>query len=226
MTTSEIRPRRARAQQARRADTINIDTEEMLRAVGSRLRRTRQSQQLTLDIVASRSGLTAAMVSMVELGRVAPSFGTLIAIASALDIRLSDLFDVGEQGAKESVCREEDQPLLETSVGVLRRIVQVDQARGLELVINHYEPGTANAATAVRHAGVEYGLLVEGSLTIELAGVPYELHPGDSISYPSSTPHRIINDGPVTARAIWVKLDADGADSGRAREDGRERRWG
>jgi transcriptional regulator with XRE-family HTH domain len=226
MTTSDIRRRRGRAQAARRTTTINIDTEEMLRAVGSKLRSTRQGQQLTLDTVAARSGLTAAMVSMVELGRVAPSFGTLIAIASALDISLSDLFDVGEQAVRESVCREEDQPLLETSAGVLRRIVQVDQARGLELVINHYEPGTSNAATAVRHNGVEYGLLVEGTLTIELAGVAYVLHPGDSISYPSATPHRIINDGPLTARAIWVKLDADAADGVRTHDDGRERRWG
>jgi transcriptional regulator with XRE-family HTH domain len=226
MMTSDIRPHRARTHHARRADMINVDVEEMLRAVGSELRRTRQSQQLSLDIVATRSGLTAAMVSMVELGRVAPSFGTLIAIASALDIRMADLFDIGERSVREAVCREEDQPLLETSEGAMRRIVQADQARGLELLIDHYEPGTANAPTPVRHAGVEYALLVEGALTIELDGIAYELQPGDSISYSSSTPHRISNDGPVPARAVWVKLDTDHLERARRREDRRGRRWG
>src|SRR5262245_43085041 len=182
----------------------------MLRAIGTKIRRVRHERGLTLDTVAGRTGLTAAMVSMVELGRVAPSFGTLIAIASALDIHLSDLFDVGDQGAREPVRREADQPVLETSEGVTRRIVQVDDARGLELIINEYEPGTSNAATAVRHSGVEYALLVEGSLIVELGDTRHELHAGDSIAYQSSTPHRIINEGRVRARAVWVKLDTDG----------------
>ena len=226
MTTPDIRRPRGRAPQARRTATINIDTDEMLRAVGSKLRHTRQSQQLTLDMVASRSGLTAAMVSMVELGRVAPSFGTLIAIASALDIRLSDLFDVGEQAVR-GVGVSRGGPAAD---GDISRCDATHRAgrpgAGARARHQPLRAGTSNAATAVRHNGVEYGLLVEGTLTIELAGVAYVLHPGDSISYPSATPHRIINDGPLTARAIWVKLDADAADGVRAHDDGRERRWG
>ncbi len=32
------------------------------------------------------------------------------------------------------------------------------------------------------------------------------LGPGDSISFASTTPHRLRNDGPVEVRAIWVTL--------------------
>src|SRR5262245_35837545 len=181
----------------------------MLRAIGTTIRRVRHERGLTLDTVAGRTGLTAAMVSMVELGRVAPSFGTLIAIASALNIHMSDLFDVPEAAVREPVRRKADQLTFESAVGVLRRLVQVDDRRGLEFVINEYRPGTANAATAVHHAGFEYGLLLEGSLVVELAGEAFVMKPGDSISYASATPHRIVNEGPKTARAVWVKLDSD-----------------
>ena len=109
---------------------------------------------------------------------------------------------------------------------MLRRIVQVDQARGLELVINHYEPGTSNAATAVRHNGVEYGLLVEGSLTIELAGVAVRPAPWrlDLVSVVDAASHH--QRRAADRAAIWVKLDADAADGVRTHDDGRERRWG
>jgi transcriptional regulator with XRE-family HTH domain len=170
---------------------------------------------LTLDTVAGRTGLTAAMVSMVELGRVAPSFGTLIAIASALNIHMSDLFYVPESAVQEPVRRMADQLTFESSTGVLRRLLQIDDSRGLEFVINEYGPQTSSAMSAVHHAGYEYGLLLEGSLVVELDGEAHELKSGDSIAYSSSTPHRISNNGSKTARAVWVKLDSDRALQGR-----------
>lgn len=209
--------RRTRNEQVRtgsEAAPIQIDTADMLRAIGAKIRRVRHEQQLTLDAVATRTGLTAAMVSMVELGRVAPSFGSLLAIASALGIHMSDLFDIPETNTREPVCRHEDQPVFETGVGVLRRLLRIDDSHGIEFVVNEYSPGTFNSATPVRHAGYEYGLLLEGELVVELAGDPYQMTPGDSISYSSSTPHRIINNGSTIARAVWVKLDSDRAYDG------------
>src|SRR5262245_54801793 len=120
----------------------------MLRVIGAKIRRVRHERGLTLDTVAGRTGLTAAMVSMVELGRVAPSFGTLIAIASALNIHMSDLFYVPDAPIREPVRRKADQVTFESAEGVLRRLVQIDDSRGLEFVINEYAPRTSNAATA------------------------------------------------------------------------------
>ena len=212
----------ARATRQAKSGAIEIDTDEMLRVVGSKIRRVRQERQLTLDTVANRTGLTGAMVSMVELGRVAPSFGTLVAIASALDIHMSDLFDIPVRAAREPVTRLAEQPTFETAVGVLRRLVQVDDSRGLEFVINEYRPGTSNSPSAVHHNGHEYGLLLAGHLTIELSGATYDLRPGDSITYSSTTPHRIINNGRGVARAAWVKLDSDRPpDAGRLRSSGK-----
>src|SRR5262245_40170315 len=181
----------------------------MLRAIGTKIRRVRHERGLTLDTVAGRTGLTAAMVSMVELGRVAPSFGTLVAIASALDLHMSDLFELPPKVVPEPVVRLGEQPTFETAVGVLRRLVQVDDIRGVEFVINEYKPGTANSSTPVRHGGHEYGLLLSGRLSIELDGETYDLKPGDSITYSSTTPHRISNIGRAVARAVWVKLYSD-----------------
>jgi mannose-6-phosphate isomerase-like protein (cupin superfamily) len=50
-------------------------------------------------------------------------------------------------------------------------------------------------------------VVIEGTLTIEVDGESYELHTGDSIAYDSTHPHRIVNNGPTEARAMWVNLD-------------------
>jgi mannose-6-phosphate isomerase-like protein (cupin superfamily) len=41
----------------------------------------------------------------------------------------------------------------------------------------------------------------------------FVLAPGDSITFPSTTPHRLSNDGPETVRAVWVVRGRRGAES-------------
>jgi mannose-6-phosphate isomerase-like protein (cupin superfamily) len=61
--------------------------------------------------------------------------------------------------------------------------------------------------TTRRHQGHEIGNVVSGVLTVDVGFDTYELHPGDSITYPSTTPHRISNQGAEDAVAIWLNLD-------------------
>ena len=39
----------------------------------------------------------------------------------------------------------------------------------------------------------------------------FDLRPGDSLTFPSSTPHRLSNEGDATVRAIWVVSGRRGA---------------
>jgi quercetin dioxygenase-like cupin family protein len=55
----------------------------------------------------------------------------------------------------------------------------------------------------MRHAGQEFGYVLGGRLTIHLGFDVHELGPGDSISFPATTPHRLGNHGPEPAEAIW-----------------------
>src|SRR5262245_14166322 len=148
------------------------------------------------------------MISMVERGRASPSIGTLVAIASALRVPMSELFDGDdEEDVHPPVRRRGDQPTYETASGVMRRLVQNDVNHGVEIAVNEYEPATASSATATHHAGVEYGMVMEGTLVVELDGSTYELQTGDSIAYESSVPHRILNSGHARARTVWLNLE-------------------
>jgi mannose-6-phosphate isomerase-like protein (cupin superfamily) len=73
----------------------------------------------------------------------------------------------------------------------------------LELI---YSPGAASNETLYRHPGMEMVLVLSGMLEILVAFERYELAAGDSICFPSTTPHRYRNPGTVDARAVTVIL--------------------
>ena len=62
----------------------------------------------------------------------------------------------------------------------------------------------------IRHAGMEYGFILSGTLQIALGFDTHVLNAGDSISFDSSRPHRLYNIGDVAVEAIWVNMEFRG----------------
>ncbi len=183
-----------------------VDAESTVALVGYRIRDLRSQRNLTLQVLADRTGLSSSMLSLVERGKTSPSIGTLVAIASALGVHMTDLFDDDGTSESEPVVRFEEQQVYVTGEGVQRRVVRTDDTHGIELVMNEYEPKTGSGGDPVHHEGHELGLVLEGNLTVEVNGLVYELRPGDSISYDSNLPHKIVNTGKKHVKAVWVNL--------------------
>jgi quercetin dioxygenase-like cupin family protein len=78
---------------------------------------------------------------------------------------------------------------------------------GVDFLEIQYSPGASSARNYLRHQGREYGLVLEGELTVNLAFEEYVLGPGDSIAFDSSTPHRLSNQASGPVRAVWVVTD-------------------
>jgi mannose-6-phosphate isomerase-like protein (cupin superfamily) len=67
------------------------------------------------------------------------------------------------------------------------------------------EPGTAHDPEGmVTHTGEECGVILEGELIVRLGTQEIHLNEGDSICFPSSTPHRFVNPGDTVCRSIWA----------------------
>ena len=80
-----------------------------------------------------------------------------------------------------------------------------------------YEPAGASGPddALVHHSGHEFGHVLSGRLCVTVGSDEFCLGPGDSISFPSTTPHRLANIGSETVRAIWVVRGRREAASGR-----------
>lgn len=69
-----------------------------------------------------------------------------------------------------------------------------------------YEPGSASCSEdkLMRHGGREYGHVVSGKIDVQVGFDLFELGPGDSLHFDSTTPHRLANPYDEPCVALWV----------------------
>jgi mannose-6-phosphate isomerase-like protein (cupin superfamily) len=74
-----------------------------------------------------------------------------------------------------------------------------------------YAPGghSTDERRPLRHDGREYGLIISGTLQANVGFESYELGPGDSIAFDSSTPHEYLNKTGDYVHAISVVVHSE-----------------
>jgi len=114
--------------------------------------------------------------------------------------------------APSPVQRGEDCQRLQLGSGVTWALLTSSPRPDIDFLKTTYAVGSEStpADALMRHAGHEYGTVLEGRLGVTVGFDTYELEPGDSISFESSTPHRLYNAGDEPAVAIWVVVGRGG----------------
>src|SRR5215218_8552882 len=183
--------------------------------LGGRLRAERLGQRIGLREMARRLGISASALSQIETGKAQPSVSTLFDIVNLLgvsvDSLLSDPPHVAVSRGQEgffSLQRAGEHETLELESGVVWSRLTAGSYPGVEYLRVTYQPGACSSREGafMRHAGQEFGYLTAGRLRVDVGFDRYELGPGDSISFPATTPHRLRNDGAEPAHAIWCIL--------------------
>nr|WP_255480884.1 cupin domain-containing protein [Quadrisphaera sp. RL12-1S] len=177
----------------------------LVAGVGARVRALRSQRGLTLSELADATGLSASMVSTVERGRTAPSLGTLARLAQGLGVSVASLF-AAAPGEGSPVLRAADQIVDTTPGGLVRRLAVFQPDNDVEVYVDEYPPGTSHAARPSQHPGQEYGVLLEGSLEVELGDEVHLVEEGDAVHYEAKQAHLIRNTGGTPARAVWVNV--------------------
>jgi transcriptional regulator with XRE-family HTH domain len=181
-------------------------TEALMATVGAQLRMLRKMRGFSLTALNARSGVSTGLLSQIERGRGNPSFNTLVQLAHALDVPIGRLFHSAP--LTSPLVRVADRRSLDVHGGTdsdaLHELLSPDLNGALEAVWIEAPPGYDTSATPFTHPGEECGVVLEGLHEVYLDGVKYELGPGDSITYPSTTPHWYRNPGPGMVKAIWI----------------------
>ena len=188
------------------SETVDIQKDTTARAlamIGMRIRELRKRGDMTLQQLADKSGISASMLSLVERGLASPSIGSLIVVAEALGCSMSELMS-SDDHSDDLVVRNGSVERVITSQNVVRQVLKEDHSNGISIAINEYAPGTSSNDTPISHGGFEYGMLLEGTLSVMVDNETHIIHVGDLISYSSKRPHRIWNHGDQTARTIWI----------------------
>lgn len=101
-----------------------------------------------------------------------------------------------------------DRRTLALDTGVTwERLGAQQEAPGEFLLITYAAGGSSTAGDELsRHNGIDYVFVISGEITLTLGFETYTLSATDSISFDSSTPHRLRNDGTQPAQAVCFVL--------------------
>src|SRR3954447_488146 len=191
--------------------------------LGQRLRAIRQRKGIGVRELARRLDLAPSSISQIETGKIGPSVRTLYALASEFGVTVDEVLfdhaqpsqgqapppDTGASAPPEpglAVQRAKERPAITLNSGVTWRRLTFWADEDVEFIEATYEPGGASSPEDgfVRHNGHEFGHVLSGTLRVVVGFDEFVLETGDSITFPSSTPHRLSNEGTETVHAIWV----------------------
>jgi len=164
-------------------------------SVSDRLRKLRLSRNMSQRLLAKRSGISNATISLIESGKMNPSVAVLKSILDALKMDLAAFFAEEKSQPEPLIYRSEE--LLEIGHGKIsfRQVGRSTEGRSIQILHERYAPGADTGKVPLRHAGEEGGVVIRGELELIVDGERYLLGPGDAYYFESSRPHRCRNVG-------------------------------
>jgi transcriptional regulator with XRE-family HTH domain len=167
--------------------------------LGPRIRALREAMELSLRDLAERSGVSAPMLSQVERGETSPTLQVATRIAAGLELRLSQLLRLDEDGAVSVVRRSERRkgpgrakgghsyeiltpPLPGQRAELSRHTLAPHSMTGGPGDPPMHEPGSRETA-----------LVESGNVVLHCDELRYELSAGDCVTFDADLPHHFEN---------------------------------
>jgi len=179
--------------------------------IAERVRDQRATQGLSLDALASKSGVSRSMISLIERGESSPTAVVLEKLAAGLGVMLASLFDTPAataQALSGPVARRDDQPQWQDPAsGYLRRNVSPPGVpQPMQIVEVHFPPhGRVAFETGARDLRVHQQVWVlEGAIDITLGAERHQLREGDCLAMQLDRPTMFHNPTRKPARYAVV----------------------
>jgi transcriptional regulator with XRE-family HTH domain len=179
------------------------------RALGSRIRALREAMDLSLRDLALRCGVSAPMLSQVERGETSPTLQVATRIAQGLELRLSQLLRLDEQGAVTVVRKDDRRQGPGRGRGHRYEILTPPlPGQRAELSRHTLAPGavTGGPGDPPMHepGSRETALVAAGSVTLHCDGAAHALAAGDCVTFDADLPHQFENPGDDDAVLLAV----------------------
>ncbi len=172
-------------------------------SLGTALRAARQARGLSLAQVASATGISKSLLSLIENDRSDVTLGRLVVLAEHYGKPLGDLLP--PTGTTDPVVtRRRERRLVHTGEGLDLHLLAPDASRKMMPVVAVLEPG-GGSTDFWSYEGEELLVVLEGRVLLELEGsTPIVLERGDCAYYVSTRQHRVSNIGTGIARVLSV----------------------
>ncbi len=168
--------------------------------VGEKIKSLRESQSVSIEELAQRSGLSVEQIERIEGNTDLPSLAPLIKIARVLGVRLGSFLDDQDETGPV-ICRKAEtqgESISFSNNAIQSRkhmeyhsLCKSKAGRHMDPFIIDVMPSTENDFVLSSHEGEEFIMVMEGTMEISYGQDTYLLHEGDTIYYDSIVPHHV-----------------------------------
>ena len=182
--------------------------------VGEKIKSLRESQSISMEQLAERSGLAVEQIERIENNIDLPSLAPLIKIARVLGVRLGTFLDDQDETGP-AICRKtEAKDTISFSNNAIQSRKHMEYHslskskadRHMEPLIVDVLPGRMNSSATAQlrseHSGEEFLYVLDGEVTLYYGDEIHRLEAGDSIYYNSVVPHFLVNETAAPARVL------------------------
>jgi transcriptional regulator with XRE-family HTH domain len=185
---------------------VSTDQQRVATEIASRVRAERAQRRWTLDELAARSTVSRRLLVQIEHAEANPSVATLLKLAAALGVTLTELLsDEPEPRPVAVVAGRDAMTLWSTPAGSAARLLV---SRGpLELWSWTLQPGDRRASEPHRPGSLELLTVQTGTIALDVGDHHVEIPAGDNAWFDATRPHAYTNPGTTTATFTLVVLE-------------------
>jgi transcriptional regulator with XRE-family HTH domain len=179
-------------------------------AIGTKVRTLRLKKKMGLVELGKHTGLSPALLSKIERGRMFPTLPTLLRIALVFGVGLDFFFAGARDKPLVAVVRKGDRVQLPDTADareVSFRFESLDYPateRRFNCYYAEFQPVAIDRLRPHSHPGVEFIYTIQGTLSVHLHDTEYALKAGDSMYFDSSGPHAYRRSGGRACTAVVV----------------------
>ncbi|MBN2188116.1 MAG: cupin domain-containing protein [Chitinispirillaceae bacterium] len=181
-----------------------VTLKPVLPRLGGMLRTVREKSGRKLADVAPAAGISVSMLSQIERGVVSPSIDSLCMVCRALDVEAAELFRRLSPLEPVRIHRSGERLKMENGgVKYEQLMTSLSGAFPVELFCIEIRPGRSTAMSGGGHEGTEMGFVLKGNGRLSVGDRSYSVKENDSLCFSAHLPHRLMNTGRKTFRAVW-----------------------
>jgi transcriptional regulator with XRE-family HTH domain len=178
--------------------------------IGTKIRALRLKKKIGLVDLGKHTGLSPALLSKIERGRLFPTLPTLLRIALVFGVGLEYFFAGAREQPLVAVTRKSERVELPERQGTREsayRFASLDYPateRRFNCYYAEFLPVAAEKLRPHDHAGAEFIYVIQGTLSVHTDGGEHVLEAGDSMYFDSTVPHAYRRSGGRLCSAVVV----------------------
>src|SRR3954470_6314495 len=179
-------------------------------AIGEKVKALRLRKKMGLVELGTHSGLSAAMLSKIERGRLVPTLPTLLRIALVFSVGLDHFFGDPARPLAFAIVRKKDRQRFPERQGETQPSYWFESLdfpavdRRMSAYFVEFEEVAADRIKRHHHSGAEVIYVLAGRLLLAINDTEHQLAAGDSVYFDSSAPHSYRREGRHSCSALVV----------------------